>query len=114
MRTPAALVAIPLLAGATAPFVVDCGSPTPLIAALTALLALLSATASFLNEQSQEATCAIVVGSLLAGFSLGLTAVDRAYRPPLLGWFATVDAANPIVLEGTLRDDAVRTDFGAA
>ena len=114
MRAPAALVAIPLLAGAAAGLLCEPTAVTPLTAAMAALIALMAASASFLDGRPAELTCGIIAGALLAGLSLGLTAAERAYRPPLLVWFAAIDPSQPVVLEGVLREDAVKTPYGAS
>jgi competence protein ComEC len=114
MRAPAALIAIPLLAGAAAGLLSESPTMTPRVAAMAALFALVAALASFLDTRPAELTVAIAAGSLLAGLSLGLTTAERACQPPLLAWFAALDASQPVVLEGVLREDAEKTPYGAS
>lgn len=114
MRAPAVVIAIPLLAGAAAGFLWASASIAPLTAAMAALIALIAATVSYLDNRGAELTCAAAAGSLLAGLSLGLTDAQRAYQPPILAWFATVDASQPVTLEGILREDAAKTAYGAS
>ncbi|MGH8637187.1 MAG: ComEC/Rec2 family competence protein, partial [Burkholderiales bacterium] len=79
---------------------------------LAALLALVAAIGSALQHDAPAATGAIVLGAWLSGLSLGATAAERAYRPPLLHWFEQASRVDPIVLEGELREDAAPTASG--
>ena len=86
---PAAIVALPLLAGALTGLVIsdDTATALSIYSASGALLALLSALGAFSVESSLDAVIAIATGCLLAGLSLGVTSAFLAYHPPLLQWF---------------------------
>jgi len=119
MRIPAALVAIPLLAGSAIGLLVADHTFTalPLCAAVAASLALIAAGAWFGEADPQGVACAAAVGCLAAGVSLGVTAARDAHRPPLLAWFdarAAQDRDAPVRLEGELREDAAVTPFGVS
>ena len=108
---PAAIVALPLLAGALTGLVIsdDTATALSIYSASGALLALLSAVGAFSVESSLDAVIAIATGCLLAGLSLGVTSAFLAYHPPLLQWFearASQDPATPILIDGVLREDA--------
>jgi competence protein ComEC len=117
MRTPAALIAVPLLAGSVLGLTLSDGTfaAFPLCAAAACWLALVAA-ASCLGD-AEGLAAATVVGSLAAGVSLGTTAAVGVYHPPLLAWFEARTASErdaPVWLEGKLRDDASITPFGTA
>ncbi len=108
---PAAIVALPLLAGALTGLVISDYTATALsiYSASGAVLALLSAAGAFSVESSLEAVVAIATGCLLAGLSLGVTSAFLAYHPPLLQWFEarpSRDPSSPILIDGVLREDA--------
>ena len=112
---PAAIVALPLLAGALTGLVISDYTATALsiYSASGAVLALLSAAGAFSVESSLEAVIAIATGCLLAGLSLGVTSAFLAYHPPLLQWFESRpsrDPSEPILIDGVLREDASRLD----
>jgi competence protein ComEC len=115
MQAPAVLAAIPLLAGSALSILrADLIDETfPFICAGAALLALIAATGAALQEDGLDAGILIVLGSLLAGLSLGATAARRAYDPPLLRWFDRAPPG-PVMLEGELREDGFETPFGAS
>jgi competence protein ComEC len=119
MVAPAALIAIPLLAGCTAGILLVDWMPAalPLRAAVGALLAVLAAAAWLDDRRSAETCAAIAIGAGLVGLSLGFGASRDALRPPLLEWFeATGEVARdePVLLDVVLREDAALTDYGAA
>ena len=116
MRAPAALVAIPLLAGSAAGLGFFTFDHVPVSAAGGAAIALLAGTAACLLRQTGDGTVAIAVGSMLAGVSLGAGAAREAYAPTLLTWFEATPraAAEPVALEGTLRDDAAESPLGVS
>lgn len=119
MRTPAALVALPLLCGsATGLLVAEHSSGSlPLRAAAAALLALIASAAWFGEEDAESVACAVAIGGLLAGVSLGVTGGRDAYGPPLFAWFdarAAGDRDGPVAVEGHLREDAAVTPFGVS
>ena len=113
MRVPAALAAIPLLAGSTLSLLIwpAPGPDLPVTGAGAAALALLAAAA----ERDRAAVCTwIVAGCFLAGLTLGCGAAGRAYEPSLLRWFALHQPRDPVLLEGTLREDAIPTPQGVS
>src|SRR5215218_11334910 len=108
MRLPAALVAIPLLAGCCAGILLDDASDLtlPLCAAGGAALALVSAVGFFNDDFGQGVVAAIAIGCALSGLSLGLIAARTAYRPHLLVLYEALEPSAreaPVVLEGVLR-----------
>ena len=119
MRIPAALVALPLLAGsAIGVLIVDHASASlPLCAAAGSWLAFIAALAWFATDDGRGVACAVSIGCLLVGVSLGMRATRDAYRPALLDWFdgrAPGDRDAPATVEGTLREDAAVTPFGVS
>jgi competence protein ComEC len=110
MRAPAALIAIPLIIGSA--YGVLAGDKAPasiaLHAAAAALIALTAAIGAFIDDAPDQCTVGVIVGTLVVGVSLGTTAANRAYRPPLVEWYARASKAERemAVLRGTLRDDA--------
>ncbi|HEX2458424.1 MAG TPA: DNA internalization-related competence protein ComEC/Rec2 [Vicinamibacterales bacterium] len=117
MRTPAALAALALIVGSGVALILGDRLPAALAqcAAGAAALTLISAATSVSFDDVPDASMAIGLGFFLAGLSLGADAAARVYHPPLLVWFdARPSRAAPAVLEGTLREDAARTAFGAS
>ena len=114
MRAPAALIAVPLLAGAAAAIVAFERLPAdlPFISAAAAFLALVAGVYSALLDDTPVASVAVVVGCALAGVSLGAGAARRAYAPPLLQWFERLRPGELVILEGVLREDASHTPSG--
>jgi competence protein ComEC len=114
MRAPAALVAIPLLAGCAAAIVAFdvSGSDLSLRCALVALLALIAASAAALQDDRPVAAAAVAIAALLAGASLGAGAAASVYRPTLLAWFERAARDEAVLLEGVLREDASPGAFG--
>lgn len=118
MPVPAALVAVPLIAG--------CGAGVLLAPAAQPSLALLVATASILAALAAAAwhgddrvgfCVALFAATAGAGTSMGLTAARRALEPPLLAWFESLsdDARGETVrVDAVLRADAALTDYGAS
>jgi competence protein ComEC len=110
MRAPAATIAIPLIAGsAYGVYTGDTNSPDiSFRAAAAGLIALVAAVGAFLDDSAAECTLGVVVGTLVVGTSLGTTAASRAYRSPLLAWYAEASRAERerAVIEGVLREDA--------
>jgi competence protein ComEC len=110
MRLPAAVVALPLLAGCCAGILYAevTSLDLPLCAAGGAALALIAA-ACFLSDGFVEGMAgAVALGCALSGLSLGLVAARAAYRPHLLVLFDTLDPSardGPVELEGMLRED---------
>ncbi len=111
MRVPCALVAVPLIAGAVAGLLLADSAPGScgLAAAAAAGVAVLAAVAAIADDSSLEATLAIVAGTLMAGFSLGVQTARETYgREP------AVAVGEPVVVEGWLREDAALAVAGAA
>ena len=89
----------------------------PLCGAVGSWLAFIAAVAWFADDDSRGVACALSIGCLAAGVSLGLAAASDVYRPALLDWFdrrAADDRDAPSTLEGTLREDAATTSFGVS
>jgi competence protein ComEC len=119
VRSPAAVLALPLLAGSGLAILLFDWLPDlfAFTAAAAALIALLAAAASFACGSYVECSAAIAIGALFAGLSLGGAAAERAYQPSLLRWYTSLPAARaeePWVLEGTLREDAAATAYGTS
>ena len=119
MYVPALLVALPLLAGAAAAILGFHRLPADFafLTAGGALLLWLAAAASFLLDELDEggeATALIVAGAIAAGLSLGASDSARVYRSSLAGWFDRVAPSAPVVVEGVLREDAVRSASGVS
>jgi competence protein ComEC len=116
MSAPAALVAVPLLAG-SATAIIFVSTVDPSFAALAAgasLLALVAATGAAAIHDRVIATIAILIGTLSAGLSLGASAARSAYAPPLLQWFDRTMPSEPVWMEGVLREDASVTPQGVS
>ena len=113
---PALLAALPLLVGAATAILGFHHLPADFafLTAGSALLLWLAATASFLLDDGGEATVLIVAGAIAAGVSLGAGDATRVYRSSLAGWFDRVAPSAPVVVEGMLREDAVRSASGVA
>jgi competence protein ComEC len=119
MRFPAVVVAIPLLAGCSIGILLaDHPDPwLPLCAVAAAAITLVAATGFFSDGFDAGAVSAVVVGCALAGLSLGLTAARHAYRPDLVARFEALDPVArdaPVVLDGTLREDAAFSPAGVS
>ena len=110
MRLPAAVVALPLLAGCSAGILHAevISLDLPLCAAGGAALALIAGACFFSDGFAEGVTAAVALGCALSGLSLGLVAARTAYRPHLLILFDTLDPSvrdAPVELEGMLRED---------
>jgi competence protein ComEC len=116
VRAPAALIALPLVFGtACGLLAADHAQPQlPLHGAAAAWLALLAAISAFACDQDLECTVAVVVGTLVAGISLGQAAAWRAYHPPLLACYASADHSAPVEIQDIVREDATRTPTGVS
>src|SRR5688572_29924354 len=116
MRAPAVLAAVPLLVGCVISLVAR-QALTPDVAAAgvgAATIALLAAVARAADRDAPATCVAIVCGFLCTGLTLGAVAARRTYDPPLLEWFARRLLSEPVVLEGTLREDAAIGSFGVS
>ena len=116
MRVPAALVAVPLLAGATAGLCFFDLHNLALCTAGGAAIALIAAIAACLLNDDSGCVMSVVAGSLLAGASLGASAAADAYSPSLLTWFhqSSGNAGRAALIEGVLQDDATPGAFGVS
>jgi competence protein ComEC len=117
MRAPAALIALPLLAGSAAGLLSDGRVPPgiELAAAVSGLLGALSAVASLLDGQRSGVVAAAIAGSLVVGLSMGAGAARRAYHPSLQQWFHAAGATGvSAAIEGRLREDAAPGASGVA
>jgi competence protein ComEC len=114
VRTPAAIAAIPVLAGSALGLCLSEQLPGSfaICSASAALIALTAAAGAIGFGLTEEAVVALAIGLMLAGSSLGHSAAVRAYRPPLLIWFESVRVATPVLLEGLLREDVAVTSLG--
>src|SRR5215210_490771 len=118
MRVPAAIAAVPLLAGSAAGVLLVDYIPERLILALaaTAMFGLIAAF-GFLEEDLPVATfVTIAVAYAAAGMSMGTAGARASYAPSLLRWFEshTQEARGPVSLDGILREDAGATEYGAS
>jgi competence protein ComEC len=117
VSVPTLLVAIPLTAGCAWGLLL--GSPGPLLAlctAASALLAVLSAVTAVALGDERMPVAGVVVGSVLAGISLGISSALHAYGSPLESWFSAAGRSvhSPVVVRGVLREDAARTATGVS
>ena len=117
MRVPAALLALPLLAGASAGVLSAETFPDRVIlaSAFASVLCWLAGTGFNGEDLPLAATVCACVGSSFAGYSMAAASTRALLAPPLLVWFESEagEAADPVVLEGRLREDAPRFDYGA-
>ena len=119
MRAPAVFLAIPLTVGCAAGLMIGERAPAffAFCAAAAALLALLGAVGVLAsgNDTAAECDVCLVVGAFVVGLSFGADAAVRAYRSPLSQWFdAQRRDTGPLVLRGTLREDAALTETGVS
>ncbi len=114
MYAPALLVALPQLAGAAAAILgfQRLSSEFAFLTAGAAALLWLAAVASFLLDDAGAATALIVAGAIAIGLSLGTSDAARVHRSSLAQWFDRVAPSAPVVVEGVLREDAVRSASG--
>lgn len=116
MRLPAALAAIPLLAGASAGVLLLDLAPDHLIAAsaFAAVFSLLAGVAFYADDVRDGAVAAIVIGAAAAGYATGAAHTRAVSAPPLLSWFeANVTAdSGPLMIVGRLRDDGAFVGYG--
>ncbi|MEO8521714.1 MAG: DNA internalization-related competence protein ComEC/Rec2, partial [Acidobacteriota bacterium] len=117
VRTPAALAALPLIAGAADGLLMT-GRPDSRLAlcgAGAALLCLVAAWGFLGIADGPGVVTSVVAGCFASGLSLGATAARQAYGPDLLTWFDASDAAargDPVVILGTLIEDASAGPLG--
>ena len=116
VRVPAALLALPLLAGASAGYLLhgSCPERWILAAAGGAALCAVAGLGFFLDQLNAAVAPCVMAGAALAGYALGGSATRELIQPPLLVWFESLPAAaeGPYVIEGVLRDDAAQVPYG--
>ena len=119
MRTPASLIALPLIAGAAAGLLLP-DLPRyslSLCTAGAAVLCVVAALGFIGNDETHGVVAAVLAGCAFAGMSLGLSAAQAAYAPDLLDWFEARDQGereDPAMLEGMLRDDGAPGALGVS
>jgi competence protein ComEC len=107
VRAPATLAAIPFLIGCVASLLRWPSPPEfPVVSTGAAALALAAAIALAASNDDAGAWWTTVAGCLCAGMALGSIAADRVYNPSLLAWYSLNGTSGPVLLEGTLREDA--------
>ena len=116
MHAPAAIAAVPLVAGAAAAAVLwpELPEAVSTTGCGAAALALIAALALHFESDDGAVAVALGVGWLLAGVALGALAAGAAYAPPLLAWHLAKGGEDPASLEGRLREDAASTARGTA
>lgn len=115
MRAPAALAALPFLLGCVASLLLWPVPPEfPIATTGAAALALAAAIALAASEDDAAAGWTTAAGFLCVGLALGAIAADRVYDPPLLRWHSRHGTSGPVLLEGTLREDASAIDGGVS
>jgi len=115
--TPTVLLAVPLAIGCGSGLLAADRIPGDfaLSSAAAALIALIAAIGSLGDDDRQGCTVGLVASALLVGASLGHSAAVRAYRPPILDWFGSAPGSRaPVLLHGTIREDAAPTPTGAS
>jgi len=115
VRVPAALVAIPLLAGAAAGLLLLDRAPdhARVAAAGVSLIALVAACGFFLDRVPPGVVSSVALGALAAGYASGAASARDLHAPSLLEWFAERPSeGDPVVIEGRLRDDGARVSGG--
>ncbi|HEX5474952.1 MAG TPA: DNA internalization-related competence protein ComEC/Rec2 [Vicinamibacterales bacterium] len=114
MSAPAAVVAIPLVAGIAGGILLGV---TPWIAVLVAPAAWTAACAAFVARRPRLFVLACAVAAAAAGVLLGASAHTAASNPSLLAWYRTSPATSTgdaVTIEGRLSSDAARTPFGTS
>lgn len=116
MRMPAAVAAVPLLAGAAAGVLLIDSAPERLVvaSAFAAVLCLIAAAGFHADHLPAAAIVAIAAGATAAGYSSGAARTRALYSPSLLTWFdASVSSdSDPVMVSGTLREDAAVLGYG--
>ena len=130
MRAPAILLAIPLTVGCALGLLIctstgaaaHAGGQSAEVfaacAAAAALLALIGCVGALAADPdgALESTVCVVVGAIARRRLVGRRRVGRArYRSPLYVWFAASHpAVRPVVVRGSLREDATLTATGVS
>jgi len=114
MSAPAAIVALPLVAGVAAG--VRFGAHGAFVIAFL-IAAWTAACAAFALGRRAPFVAACAGAAVAAGVLLGARASTDALAPSLLAWFHDCHGAatgEPAVIDGTLDDDAAASPFGAS
>nr|MDQ3419384.1 hypothetical protein [Acidobacteriota bacterium] len=115
MRVPAALIAIPLLAGAAVGIHID-GAADRLIpaACCAAVLSLLAAFAFRAEHEDGGVVLALLIGAAASGYTAAAAQSRALAAPPLFAWFEARDSgdSDPVTLIGRLRDDGAFVGYG--
>ena len=115
MRFPAVLVAIPLAIGcACGLLAAEPEALTAVRAATAALIAAAAAASAIALGDGKMCAACVVIGSMIAGLSVGHSAGIQAFRSPLETWFSRATPRSPVVLRGVLREDAARAATGVS
>lgn len=116
MYAPALLLAVPLLAGSAAAFLLfDPLTPTPeLLVSGASILGLIGAFGAYATDDRATAPVLMAIAAALAGFSLGISDARRVYATPLARWFEEAAPATAVPLSGVLVEDAAVTPSGAS
>ena len=113
MSAPAALVAVPLVAGVVAG--AQCPATSLHVAVAIIAAAWLAGAIALALHKSKATASACVVGCVACGFAIGARAQQQADRPTVLDWFRHAAAADdPVAITGVLREDAARTENGVS
>ncbi|MEN3339212.1 MAG: competence protein ComEC [Acidobacteriota bacterium] len=118
VRTPASLVAVPLLAGAAAGLLLPATSDAlALRLAGAAVVALIAGCGTVYGDGDPVLALAVAAGCALSGASLGVTSAHETYAPPLRAWFdglGTSERTGPAQVTGVLREDAAPNPLGVS
>lgn len=120
MRVPAALAAIPLLAGAALGVHMDAvlseadAGRLILAACGAAVLSLLAGLAFRAESEGDGLVLALVIGAAASGYATAAAQSRAVSAPPLLAWFDARDDgdSDPVTLTGRLRDDGAFVGYG--
>ena len=116
MRVPAAVVALPVFAGAAAGVILCDALPDRLIlaAAIAAVLCTMAGAYVCTDDGPEAVLICVAVGALCGGYAIGGAVTRDLLAPPLLQWFETQgeDEDGPVLVQGTLREDAAVLPYG--
>ena len=116
MRVPAAVVALPVFAGAAAGVILCEALPDRLIlaAAFAAVLCTMAGAYVCTDDGPEAVLICVAVGALCGGYAIGGAVTRDLLAPPLLQWFETQgeDEDGPVLVQGTLREDAAVVPYG--
>src|SRR5687768_12526840 len=102
MYAPALLLAVPVLSGSAAAFLLfDRLIQAPeLLVAGASILGLIGAVGAYATDDRTTAPVLMAIAAALAGFSLGVSGARRVYATPLAGWFEEAAPATAVSLRG--------------